>query len=320
MKTWHIRTGVATDLAAVAAWPRQGAAGEPGADDLWLIAEWQAATTSAPVAGATLKLRGPIGMAQLRHWYHVGCVVHAAPELQLFHRQSTLLMGNDYTGATELADAACDTAQLTLAEQAVAWRLLLHAGLLWLARERAQHADLLIAELPGLRDAAGQSPFWQGLGAHFYAEDPLQAQQRFGPRWRTDVAALLPRHPVYTSFLPPAAQGAIAQSAPFARGWRGALVQAGLRYGHHVALDDAGPVLEAHLDTLPGFLSARHRVLLPAARLSPGAGWWVLLDEDAARWRVARGELDGDALRVDADVLACVGAGGRPWAVGGSLA
>lgn len=37
-------------------------------------------------------------------------------------------MGNDHTGATELSDAACDVDHLTLAEQALAWRLLLQAA------------------------------------------------------------------------------------------------------------------------------------------------------------------------------------------------
>ncbi|MBC7663258.1 MAG: arginine N-succinyltransferase [Caulobacter sp.] len=83
-----------------------------------------------------------------------------------------------------------------------------------------------------MRDAAGQSPFRQGLSAHFYAEYPLQAQRPFGVRWRIDVAALLPRHPVYTSFLPPSAHAAIGQAAPEAQGWMAALVQAGLHHGH----------------------------------------------------------------------------------------
>ena len=99
-------------------------------------------------------------------------------------------------------------------------------------RSCGRHAGPLIAELPGVRDAAGQSPFWQGLSAHFYAEYPLQAQRPFGVRWRIDVAALLPRHPVYTSFLPPSAHAAIGQAAPEAQGWMAALVQAGLHHGH----------------------------------------------------------------------------------------
>ncbi len=298
MKSWHVRIGGAGDLGVVAGWTPQGGGGEPTPDDLWLVADWRDSSGQAALPGASLKLRTGVGLGQIRHWYHVGCVVHAAPELQLFHRQSTLLMGNDYTGATELADAACDTAALTLAEQAFAWRLLLQCALLWLASGRERHRGPLIAELPGVRDAAGQSPFWQGLGAHFYAEDPLQAQRRFGQRWRSDVAALLPRHPVYTSFLPPAARAAIGQPGPEAQGWMAALVQAGLHFGHHVSLHDGGPVLEAHPDAMPGMLSARRRAVMRMDALTARSAWWVLLDPAARRWRVVRAVLESDALCV----------------------
>ncbi len=316
MKTWHLRVGGADDLAPLAAWMPQGGLGEDAPDDLWLVAEWRDSLATQARPGATLKLRRDVGLRQVRHWYHVGCVVHAAPELQLFHRQSTLLMGNDHTGATELSDAACDVDHLTLAEQALAWRLLLQAASLHLARQRdrdrarGRHAGPLIAELPGVRDAAGQSPFWQGLGAHFYAEDPLQAQRRFGVRWRSDVAALLPRHPVYTSFLPPSARAAIGQVAPEAQGWMAALVQAGLHHGHHVALHDGGPVLEAHLDALPALLAARRREIVAAESDAGRGGWWVLLDEASNDWRVERASLSGDVLRVVDGSTA-----GTAWAV-----
>ncbi|MEP6502096.1 MAG: arginine N-succinyltransferase [Betaproteobacteria bacterium] len=298
MKTWHIRIGGAADVGRVAGWTAQGGGGEPTPDDLWLVAEWRDSLAATPTPAASLKLRGGVGLRQIRYWYHVGCVVHAAPELQLFHRQSTLLMGNDYTGATELADAACDVAALTLAEQAFAWRLLLQSALLWLASGREPQRGPLIAELPGVRDAAGQSPFWQGLGAHFYAEDPLQAQRRFGLRWRSDVAALLPRHPVYTSFLPAPARAAIGQPAPEAQGWMSALVQAGMHYGNHVALHDGGPVFEAHVDTLPAMLQARRRALIRVDTPVPRSAWWVLLDEARREWRVVRAVVSADALRL----------------------
>jgi len=306
MKTWHIRRGGADDLACVSAWAPQGGLAENAPDDLWLVAEWHDTLHAIARPAATLKLRHRVGLRQVRHWYHVGCVVHAAPELQLFHRQSTLLMGNDYTGATELSDAACDTEHLTLAEQAFAWRLLLQAALLHLARERDRSRERptgpLIAELPGVRDAAGQSPFWQGLGAHFYSEDPLQAQRRFGVRWRSEVAALLPRHPVYTSFLPPSARAAIGQAAPEALGWMAALRQCGLQDGQHVSLHDGGPVLEAHLDNLPTMLAARRRALLPASTSGGGRGaWWVLLDEASNEWRVVRATLAGAALQLSGE-------------------
>lgn len=214
--------------------------------------------TEDPATGellASVRLRPRIGLGLPRYWYHVGCTVHAAPELQLFHRQGTLLLGNDHTGASELCDLVWQAQDLPLAEQAAALRRVLRAALHAAGQQRHAVGPQLIAELPGLRDSAGQSPFWQGLGRHFYTGDPLDAEGRHGADWPSHVAALLPRHPVLTAFLPEAAQSAIAQVAPRARLLRELLEASGLRYSHHIRIHDGGPVLQAdldHLDTTAG--------------------------------------------------------------------
>lgn len=147
-----------------------------------------------------------------RVWYHVGCTVHAAPELGLFHRQRTLMLGHDHTGASELADIAWAREDVALSDQAATLQLLVQTALLLIACDRARYADRLITELPGPRDSSGQSPFWQGLGRHFYTGD---------------------------------AQAAIAQVHSDALLLRDLLEQAGMRYSHPVNVEDAGPVLEA---------------------------------------------------------------------------
>jgi len=216
--------------------------------------EWRlgAAPHEGAAPLATLTLRSAIGLRQPRVWYHVGCTVHAARELNLFHRQRTLLLGHDHTGASELAEIDWVRAEVPLATQATALHALVRAALAHIATRRGDYADRLIVELPGLRDSAGQSPFWAGLGRHFYAGDPRDAAALHGPGWRTLVAALLPRQPIYASFLPEAAQAAIGQVHPQALVLREVLEDFGLRYSNHVNVEDAGPLLDARIDDLPG--------------------------------------------------------------------
>lgn len=191
---------------------------------------WTAAQSGRVLA--RLRVQHGIGRELPRFWYHVGRVVHAAASLGLFREQHTLLLGNDLTGASELTDIEGDRAAPA-------------ALTALLAAVRQRHADRhLIVELPGLRDSADQSPFWSGLGRHFYAGDPRDAAERFGPAWRSHVAALLPRQLVYTSFLPEAAQAAIGATPPQAAAMRAALEAAGFRWQQHVAIDDGGAVLE----------------------------------------------------------------------------
>jgi len=252
MSTLHVREVVAQDLPALLPWLAPGMATElpPGganAAECWLLATRTGIGTSdQPLA--CLRLRRAIGLALPRHWYHVGCVVHAAAELGLVHRMHTLQLGNDLTGASELADVAWDRQALDLPDSARVLSSLLAAALQRVASDRAGHAARLIVELPGLRDAQGRSPFWEGLGRHFYDGDPAAAAARFGPDWCSHVAALLPRQPVYTDFLCDAAQAAVAQVDPAARVLMDLLWQAGLRYAHHISIADGGPVFECATD------------------------------------------------------------------------
>lgn len=215
---------------------------KPG-EHLWV------AVSSAGEPLACLRLVPAIGMRTPRVSYHVGCVVHAAPELALFHRQRTLLLGHDLTGATELADLGC-APDTPAQRQATALRALVYAAVAQIGADRALHGDRLVAELPGPRGDDGRSPFWEGLGRRFYAGDPLAALAEHGLDWRTHVAALLPRHPLLASFLPDAAQDAIGQVRTDALPWRQQLLEAGLRHAQHINVEDGGPILEAEIDDL----------------------------------------------------------------------
>jgi|GEM_PF-715763 len=204
-----------------------------------------------------IRIRRDIGLAQPRYWYHLGTVVHAAPDLGLFHRQRTLLIGNDHTGATELSDLAVDNRYLDPQKCTALIHCLVRAAvqLLLQPADAAASITRVIAALPGLRDADGASPFWQGLGRHFYGGDVAEAAQRFGSAWITHAAALLPRHPLVASLLQADAQAAIGCISQDAGALRDALTEAGFRAGQHLSLFDAGPIFEAQLADLP---AAKH--------------------------------------------------------------
>jgi arginine N-succinyltransferase len=260
VRDWPIRPATAGDVGGLIPLlpaPGQGGsllppAGGPAARE-WLLVATQ--DVDASVAGC-VRVRRAIGLDRPRFWYHVGCAVHAAPELELFHRQRTLLLGNDLTGAWEIADLVCDAATLDTEAQVTLLRRLLRAALALIVRQRAADPTVaaaeptVICELPGLRDTAGRSPFWDSLGRRFYDGDPLLAAERFGPAWKTHVAALLPHEPLLVSFLPHEAQAALGAPGRGAEAAARVLHETGLRAGRHVTLDDAGPVYEGDLDLL----------------------------------------------------------------------
>jgi arginine N-succinyltransferase len=225
---WLNQTG-----SPVAALPALPAAGEIGL----VLADAQ----DRPIA--CLRLRARLGLAVPRYSFHLGRVVHAAAELQLFRAQQTLQLGNDHTGESELADLACAPA-LGFDAQVQALQALIDAALQRIAEDRDAYGQRLVVELAGPRDAQGRSPFWQGLGGFFYAGDPAAAQARLGEDWRSHLAALLPKQILYLSFLGEAAQAALGRVGEPALAAEQALRRCGLAFSQHVRIDDGGPLLE----------------------------------------------------------------------------
>lgn len=233
---------------------------KPADDHDWKLLAFDRAQPDRPL-GQVL-LRRHAGAQTLRHWYHQGLLVNAAPELGIHQRQQTLLLCNDLTDASELSALRCDDADEARGPSILA--ALVQASVCWLAREHQLApgvAPRLFAELPGLRDAQGHSPFWRGLGQHFVSFTPGQAERRFGPQWLRDLAPLMPRHPLLVALLADPAQAALSRAAPEAALLAQALSHEGLADGEHVTVFDGGPVYEAPLASLRTARDAGWRIL-----------------------------------------------------------
>ncbi|MBT9456065.1 MAG: arginine N-succinyltransferase [Burkholderiaceae bacterium] len=185
------------------------------------------------------------GLELPRYSFRSGQVVHASAEMGMFKRAGTLVLGNDLTGAAELRLPL-------LAENAPpeALALLLQAQLNEVLTQPQRFGATLICELPGQGDGGPASPFWQGLGRHFYSGQLPPDDGFFPPALRSHIGRLLPKHPLYSSFLPAAAQAALGQSNDCCTTLAALLHQSGLRARGQLNIVDGGPVLEAAVDEL----------------------------------------------------------------------
>lgn len=196
-----------------------------------------------------------VGLRQPWYSYRVGQVVHASEELGIFTQTPTLFLSNDHTGHSELCSLFLDPA----------WRkdrngaLLSKSRLLFLAQHRGQFADRIIAELRGVTDENGKSPFWESLGRHFFSMEFAHADYLTGIGKKSFVAELMPKHPLYTSFLSSDAQAVIGVTHELTRPAQAMLASEGFRYAGHVDIFDAGPVVEAEVADLGAVRSSRLR-------------------------------------------------------------
>ena len=128
---------------------------------------------------------------------------------------------------------------------------------LFIAQFRALFAKKMIAELRGVSDAEGKSPFWESLGRHFFSMDFKDADYLTGIGKKSFVAELMPKHPLYSSFLTPAAQAVIGQTHELTRPAQAMLEAEGFRYEGHVDIFDAGPAVECDVGDIDAVVKSR---------------------------------------------------------------
>jgi arginine N-succinyltransferase len=175
----------------------------------------------------------------------------------------------------------------------------------------------VIAELRGVSDANGRSPFWESLGRRFFSMDFSRADYLTGIGHKSFVAELMPKHPLYTSFLAPEAQAVIGQTHSDTAPARRLLEKEGFRYEGHVDIFDAGPVLEIDVDDVSAIRKSRH--FTAAVGTPAGEVPWLVSNTAFAGYRasVVKGGPSGDSFALPAATLAALGleAGGTLRAV-----
>jgi|SRR5689334_5850351 len=198
-------------------------------------------------------IQGAVGLSEPWYNYHVGTQVHASRELDVYTAAPTLFLANDHTGHSELCSLFLDSRY----RRARNGPLIAKARLLFIAEFADRFAPKVIAEMRGRLDAEGRSPFWEGLGRHFFAMEYTRADYLTGIGQKAFIAELMPRHPVYTTLLPPEARAAIGEVHADTEAARAMLESEGFRYEGYVDIFDAGPTLECFRDDIRAVRQSR---------------------------------------------------------------
>jgi arginine N-succinyltransferase len=208
--------------------------------------------------GGCCAVEAACGLDEPFYNYHVGLVVHASRALEVYKRVPTLYLSNDLTGTSVL----CSLYLAPTFRAAGVGHLLSKSRFLFMACFPQRFAHKVIAEMRGVSDEHGRSPFWEGLGRHFFSIEYGKAEHIVGQGNKAFIAELMPKHPIYTVLLPPEAQAVMGkvhpQTAPALR----MLEQEGFRYQGYVDIFDGGPAVEA---PLPQIRSIRESKLLPVS-------------------------------------------------------
>lgn len=213
---------------------------------------------SGRVAGISA-IKGAVGLDTAFYNYRLETVIHSSSELGLFTRMQTLHMSNDMTGATEL----CSLFLHPHYRSGCNGRLLSKARLLFIAQFPGLFGERVFAEMRGFQDAAGNVPFYQAVGRHFFKIPFDEADNLTACGRKSFIGELMPRQPLYVAYLPAAARAAIATVHASTAPARRLLEQEGMAFAGLIDIFDPGPVLETRLLQLRVMCESRLQELVP---------------------------------------------------------
>jgi arginine N-succinyltransferase len=221
-------------------------------------------TSCARMAGVCA-IKGAVGLDEPFYNYRIGTLVHSSRELAVFSRMDTLYLSNDLTGATEL----CSLFLHPDYRSGNNGKWLSKSRFLFIAQFPHLFTEKLIAEMRGYQAEDGRSPFYEGLGRHFFKMDFNHVDDLTSLGKKSFIAELMPRQPLYVAYLPDDAQEVIGKVHRSTIPARKLLEQEGMHFEGYVDIFDAGPVLQGRVSELR---AVRDSVVVAAEESAAGNG------------------------------------------------
>ncbi|MEL4016733.1 arginine N-succinyltransferase [Dryocola clanedunensis] len=239
-----------------------------------------------------------VGLNDPWYNYRFGTLVHASKELNIYNALPTLFLSNDHTGSSELCTLFLDAD----------WRkegngyLLSKSRFLFMAAFRERFNDKVVAEMRGVIDEHGHSPFWESLGNRFFSMEFSRADYLCGTGQKAFIAELMPKHPIYTDFLSPEAQAVIGEVHPQTAPARAVLEAEGFRYRNYVDIFDGGPTLECDIDRVRAIRKSRMTEVVIGQPATDDLPVCLVANENYHNFRamLIKANPKGDRLIIDA--------------------
>lgn len=202
----------------------------------------------------TTGIEAAVGLKDPWYHYRLGTVVHASRELKIHNQFETLYLCNDYTGCSEV----CTLYLKPEHRHSQNGSLLSKSRFLFMAEYPQRFSKRVIAEMRGYSDENGCSPFWEGLGRHFFSMDYSQADYLTGSGNKAFIAELMPKYTIYLHLLPEEAQQVIGRVHANTEPARKMLETEGFRFENYVDIFDAGPTITAPLQKIRAIRESRY--------------------------------------------------------------
>jgi arginine N-succinyltransferase len=257
------------------------------ADDLFVLVLEN--TETGQVRG-TCQIFSQIGMRVPFYSYRVGTLTQHSKELGRTFRADMLTLSTDLEGSSEVGGLF-----LHPRERAGGLGMLIaRSRYLFVRQHRARFADRMIAELRGLIDEGGGSPFWDGLAGRFFGMNFQDADEFNAINGHQFIADLMPKTPIYIAMLTDHARAAIGLPHPSGRAAMRMLENEGFSHDGYIDIFDGGPTMCAATSRIRSVAEAREVVI---ARVAENAAPRTIVSQGSLTgFTAVWGHVDGDTI------------------------
>jgi arginine N-succinyltransferase len=207
----------------------------------------------------TCQIFSRIGREQPFYSYRISKLTQTSPELKRTFHTEMLTLCTDFNDCSEVGglflhpDARTGGLGLGL--------LLARSRYLFIRRNRRRFADTVVAELRGVIDADGGSPFWDSIAGRFFGMSFQEADSFNGAHGTQFIADLMPKTPIYTAMLTPEALAVLRRPHPSGQAAMRMLEREGFSGKDYVDIFDGGPTMSANTDQIRTIEDARELTL-----------------------------------------------------------
>jgi arginine N-succinyltransferase len=263
-------------------------------------------TATREVRG-TCQIFSQVGQKWPFYSYRVGVLTQHSVELDRTFRAEMLNLTTDLEGASEVGGLF-----LHPGERAGGLGLLIaRSRYLFIRSHRARFGDRCLAELRGVIDEAGGSPFWDGVAGKFFGMSFQDADEFNAVHGNQFIADLMPKHPVYIAMLTEAARHVIGIPHPSGRAAMRMLENEGFAWEKYVDIFDGGPTMTVRTDQIASIRGASDAVVSAVVDdlAEDGSDAGLIATGRLAEFRAAYGRVraHGDEVAIDRDTATLLG-------------
>ena len=234
----------------------------------------------------TAAIEAAVGYPWPFYKYKLSTIMQVSQSLNKWMDHKVLYLVSDHEGATELAS-------LFLME---AYRgegrglFLSRARCLFISEFPALFSDLVVADMRGVSDGTGISPFWDAIGPKFFGMTYKEASLLKATGGSQFMMELMPRYPIYVDLLPDGVQKVLGNTHVNATPALYMLKKEGLRFRNNIDIFDGGPAVESSKDMLKTVRESKSAIV-HACTLKEIQGPLMLISNTTLDFRVAQGTL-----------------------------